>query len=190
MDETDILLVAGGNSEAFERIVKRNQRRIKCWFLSQLHSDSDADDYTQETFIRVFISAGTYMPGSFRSWLYRIARNYLIDQCRRAHTRIEVVDPDRYSGMDEPTEWWLAVDCVDPHEQAERSESIRMLDSVIDTIPRDQADALRTYAEGWSLPEIAEMADCCTATIKGRLRLARQKIREQIGEKRFLEAVG
>ena len=77
----------------------------------------DAEDLTQETFMRVFRSLKNYQPGTFEGWLHRITTNLFLDMVRRrAKIRMEALpeDYDRVPGNDLTPEQAFTVSNLDP----------------------------------------------------------------------------
>ena len=173
-DDVDMLLVAEGDSLAFERIVNRRKDELTGFF--ERRAPGDGDDLSQEVFIRVWSKADTYISGSFRSWMFRIARNLLIDRQRRSVTSPQPMcfgapKDDELSAVD------MAEDPFsDPAMVAEHRDNLRFVHEAMQGIDPSQADVLETYAEGWLIPEIAEMCSVPPRTAQSRLRLARTKV--------------
>lgn len=176
MDDSDMLLVAQGCSLAFERIVHRHEARLVNW-IRRVCNQNDAEDLSQEVFIRVFTKASTYRPGNFVAWMFRIARNIVTDKSRSDKRREEVtIGHDCYEEED-----WLvrhAISFDDPAIAAEHMDEIRAAEEALIGVLPDQSDVMHCYIEGWSLPEISEMAGVCLATTKSRLRLCRDRINQ------------
>lgn len=176
MDDSDMLLVAQGCSLAFERLVQRHEARLVNW-IRRVCNPNDAEDLSQEVFIRVFTKAAQYRPGNFVSWMFRIARNIITDNARSENRREEVtIGHDCYEEED-----WLvrhAIDLSDPAIVAEHMDEIRAANQDLADVLPDQSDVMHCFMEGWSLPEISEMAGVCLATTKSRLRLCRDHINQ------------
>lgn len=180
MDDSDMLLVAQGCSVAFERIVRRHESRLVNW-IRKVCNPNDADDLSQEVFIRIFTKSSRYQPGNFVAWMFRIARNVVTDNARANGRRCEsTVSPD--CGDDTDGDWLSrnAIETSDPAIVAENRDEIRVVQEALAGVLPDQSDVLYCFAEGWSLPEISEMAGVCLATTKGRLRLCRDHIQQAV----------
>lgn len=175
MDDSDMLLVAQGCSLAFERIVRRHEDRLVNW-IRRVCNPNDAEDLAQEVFIRVFTRSTKYRPGNFTAWLFRIARNIVTDNARSSLRREE-----HTVASDECDDDFLtrhAVELSDPAMVAEHHDEIRAAQAALVDVLPDQADVMYCFMEGWSLPEISEMAGVCLATTKSRLRLCRDRINQ------------
>jgi RNA polymerase sigma-70 factor (ECF subfamily) len=186
-DEDDKLMLRlqGGDQSAFEKLVVRHQSPLIGFFHRQLRDWQLAEDLTQETLLRIHGTSWDYLPrGTFKAWMYRIARNLLIDTTRRRandclvravrsrprddHDRDEVIA--RLSGA-------LPL----PDELADRQDFAKLVDDLLRHIPEDQRVTfiLHIYA-GLSLPEVAAAMETNLPTTKSRLRLAREKLREKL----------
>ena len=135
-----------------------------------------AEDVIQEAFLAVWRQADTYHPerGNARSWFLSIVRHRAIDVTRgRAFAR-ERISLD--AANLEPTlpDVWQQVDVILDQEKVKEA---------IDTLPAEQGEAvILAYFGGLTHPEIAERTGVPLGTVKGRLRLAMQKLRNLLAE--------
>jgi RNA polymerase sigma-70 factor (ECF subfamily) len=85
--EVDIALMARikkGDTDAFDQLVSRHQRPVYNLALRFLSDSCEAEDITQEAFIRVFRAADTYTPeAKFTTWLYTIVKNLCFNAIRK-----------------------------------------------------------------------------------------------------------
>lgn len=137
----------------------------------------DAEDLTQETFIRVFRSLSTYQPGTFEGWMHRITTNLFLDMVRRRNrVRMEALpdDYDRVPG-DEPSpeQAWSASN-LDPDLQ-------EALDSLA---PEFRAAVVLCDVEGLSYEQIGATLGVKLGTVRSRIHRGRQALRT------FLESRG
>ncbi len=83
-DDALVARVLGGDGDAFAPLVERHQRPVYALALRMLGNAADAEDATQETFVRAYTRLATYRPGGkFGSWLLAIAAHWCIDHLRR-----------------------------------------------------------------------------------------------------------
>jgi RNA polymerase sigma-70 factor (ECF subfamily) len=173
--------VQAGDSRAFETLVMRYQQPLINFFYSNTRDVQFAEDLTQETLLRVHDQAWDYLPTRrFRGWMFRIARNLLIDNIRRrAHDAL--VRSVRGTGDEQCVLASLAADLVSPDEQADQRELAALVDELLFQLPEEQrlTFTLHHFAD-LSLPEVGEILHSSTATTKSRLRLAREKLREKL----------
>ena len=94
-DDDLVILTQKGDMTAFDTLHKRHRPKVKSYCKRILGNEEEAEDATQETFVRVYggIMTGRYKPGSFRTgnfraWLYRIARNICIDCIRKRKNNV------------------------------------------------------------------------------------------------------
>ena len=179
-DDELMVMLQGGNVLAFAELVDRHQRPLTCFLQSSLRDWQLSEDLCQECLWRVHQNASEYVPaGSFKSWLFRIARNLLIDTARRSkHDAICQRESNYFDdGSDSLVE--LPSGVVGPSEEAERRELSDLVDSILPDIPAEQRTAFVLFVFGrLSLPEIASLMESSLPTTKGRMRLAREKMRE------------
>ena len=142
----------------------------------------DAEDLTQETFIRVFRSLAGYKPGTFEGWLHRITTNLFLDMVRRrARLRMEGLpeDTDRLpGGGPDPEQVWSDAH-LDPDLQA-------ALDALA---PEFRAAVVLCDVEGLSYEEIAATLGVKLGTVRSRIHRGRQALRSAL-ESRAAERLG
>lgn len=137
-------------------------------------SNQDAEDLTQETFIKVWSSLGSFKGHSkFSTWLYRIAHNTYIDWQRR-NNRIK----------SQSDQWWQQ--CMDkspgPFANAAERQMAKHLYRAVDQLDEDKKHVVHLhYYQGLSLRETAKVLNISTSTVKYRLREVIKVLRTQIG---------
>lgn len=133
----------------------------------------DAEDLTQETFMRVFRSLDKYKAGTFEGWLHRITTNLFLDMVRhRAKIRMEALpeDYERVPGTDMTPEQAYSVANLDPVLQA-------ALDGLS---PEFRVAVVLCDVVGMSYDEIAETLGVKMGTVRSRIHRARTQLREAI----------
>ncbi len=194
-DEDDDLMLRlqGGDEHAFEELVRRYQSPLIGFFFRHLRDWQLGEDLSQETLLRIHSTAWDYLPrGLFKAWMYRIARNLLIDTTRkRSHDALVRSVRSRSRPNDDDREdilTRLSGEFPLPGEQFDQREFARTVDDLLPQIPEDQrlTFILFIYA-GLSLPEIAEAMEANLPTTKSRLRLAREKLREKLAAKGIVD---
>lgn len=194
-DEDDALMLElqGGDESAFASLVQRHQSPLIGFFFRHLRDWHLAEDLAQEVLLRIHHTAWDYLPrGTFKAWMYRIARNLLIDTTRkRSHDALVRSVKGRVRPHDDDSEDIVARldgEFPLPDEQADQREFAKLVDDLLPLIPEDQRFTfiLFVYA-GLSLPEIAEAMESNLPTTKSRLRLAREKLREKLADKGIVD---
>ncbi len=182
-DDACMLRMQGGDRHAFDEIVARHQSALIGFFIRHLRDAQLAEDLTQETLLRVFNQSWDYLPrGSFRGWMFRIARNLLIDSTRR-RSHDALVRAIKCSGATEDDDGLARImgEETAPLDRADQQEIVRLVDAVLPELPDDQRSTFILYHYmALSLPEIADATECNLPTCKSRLRLAREKLREKL----------
>lgn len=140
----------------------------------------DAEDLTQETFMRVFRNVKQYQPGTFEGWLHRITTNLFLDMVRRrAKIRMEALpeDYERVPGTDMTPEDAYSVTNLDPALQ-------KALD---DLKPEFRVAVVLCDVVGMSYEEIAETLGVKIGTVRSRIHRGRAQMRESL-EKQALHS--
>ena len=177
-----MLRLQGGETLAVEELVARYQGPLIGFFFRNTRDRQFSEDLCQETLLRVYNQSWDYLPrGRFRGWMYRIARNLLIDNIRRQSHDALVKTVTGKSDDEQDVLARLAGAVLSPEEQANSRELARLVDELLERIPEDQrlTFTLHHYA-GLTLPEVAEVMETTSPTSKSRLRLAREKLREML----------
>lgn len=182
-----MLALQEGQPKAFTQLVERHQSALIGFFIRHLRDAQLAEDLTQETLLRVYNTAWDYLPrGAFRGWMFRIARNLLIDNTRkRSHDALVRAVKSRNSEGDDGLERVAGLTTA-PETQAFHAEVSQAVAEVMPELPAEQRMTFQMYHfDGLSLPEIADAMEANLPTTKSRLRLAREKLREHLVRKGF-----
>nr|WP_198428210.1 RNA polymerase sigma factor SigE [Nocardia bovistercoris] len=133
----------------------------------------DAEDLTQETFIRVFRSLSNYQPGTFEGWLHRITTNLFLDMVRRRNRiRMEAL-PEDYERVpaDGPT----------PEDAYHDARLDPDLQSALDSLaPEFRAAVVLCDIEGLSYEEIGATLGVKLGTVRSRIHRGRQALRDYL----------
>ena len=189
-DDQLMYQLQGGDRSAFDQLVKRYQNPLAGFFFRHLRDWQLAEDLTQETLIRVHSTAWDYLPrGCFKGWMFRIARNLMIDSTRRRSHDALVNAARTQQPRDNEDDLLerLAGDFVLPEDKADQNEFARIVAQLLQKIPEEQRlTFMMHHYSGLSLPEVADAMEANLPTTKSRLRLAREKLRELLAEKGIL----
>ena len=167
----------GGEESAWEELLRAHNRKIYNLCYRFTGRPSEAEDLTQEVFIKVFQTLTTYdaVQGAFSTWLNRVARNHLVDHYRRTHKdRLTSSIEDETGGLeDKPSAEEQPIARVESRERHE------MLQAALNRLSPDMREAvvLRDFQD-LDYDEIAEVLGVPEGTVKsrinrGRLELAR-----------------
>ncbi|QYH19927.1 RNA polymerase sigma factor SigE [Corynebacterium aquatimens] len=133
----------------------------------------DAEDLTQETFMRVFRSVKHYQPGTFEGWLHRITTNLFLDMVRhRSLIRMEELpeDYERVPGVGPTPEQAVAATTLDPALQ-------RALDELS---PEFRVAVVLCDVVGMSYEEIADTLGVKMGTVRSRIHRGRTQLKASL----------
>jgi len=179
--EVDLVIIEwvtrakSGDQDAFAELVYLFQDPVYNLCYRMLGESGEAEDATQETFLRVFRNLERYdTTRPFKTWLLSIASNHCIDRLRKR--RMQFVSLD-----DDPTAAALALRSNDPtpEQAALTSEVSSYVQSLL--LQLDEHYRLAVVYRYWyqySYAEIADMMDTTESAIKSRLHRARKKLAE------------
>lgn len=132
---------------SWDEVVREHADRVYRLAYRLSGNPHDAEDLTQETFIRVFRSLGSYKPGTFEGWLHRITTNLFLDMVRRrARLRMEGLpeDTDRLAGGGLSPEQVYAANHLDPDLQQALDDLAPEFRAAVDfSGARDQLGAIQ-----------------------------------------------
>ena len=183
-DDQLMIRIQEGDTHALNELVERYQMPLIGFFFRNTRDTQLSEDLSQETLLRVFNQAWDYLPvGKFRGWMYRVARNLLIDNVRR-QSHDALVRAVRATHAEDDGLARLAGEILSPTAAAEHREIAGIVDGLLNELPEEQrlTFVLHHYA-GLSLPEVADAMETSLSTTKSRLRLAREKLRESLLER-------
>ena len=170
-----IAAVAKGDEAAFERLYAATRAKLFGVVLRILRRQELAEEVIQETYVKIWNSAGQFNPGlsSPITWMASIARNRAIDVVRK---RTEV------SIEEEPTALEVAAEGHDPLARREMTEELkRLLECVGRLEPDRQRLVLLANYNSWSRAPMAEKFAAPVNTVKTWLRRSMLDIRECLG---------
>ena len=162
---------------SWDEVVREHADRVYRLAYRLTGNAHDAEDLTQETFIRVFRSLANYKPGTFEGWLHRITTNLFLDMARRrSRLRMEGLpeDTDRLAGDDPSPEQVYVETHLDPDLQA-----------ALDELPPEfRAAVVLCDVEGLSYEEIGATLGVKLGTVRSRIHRGRQALRASLERRR------
>lgn len=179
-DEELLSMVVGGDAAAFAALYDRHGRVAYSLAYRMMGERQAAEDLVQEAFLRVWRAADTYLAerGSVKTWILSIVRNRGVDELRagtrrrRARQGFELTAP-RSQPCEAFGEAWANSQHLSRREQVQVA---------LRTLPCEQLEIVRlAYFHGHTHVEISELLGLPLGTVKGRLRLARDKLRTHFG---------
>ena len=179
-----MLEVRDDNAAAFEELVARYQSRIMAILKHQIGSPEQAEDLTQEVFLRMYRARKSYRPeAKFATWLFTIANHLAATALRDRARRREVSLPLRDSG---PVGIQLAAgkalqasSGLMPARQLDKAEMRDQVRMALESLPaRQRMAVLLNKFEGMSYAEIAAVMELSPQAVKSLLSRAREHLRE------------
>lgn len=184
--EADLRLVEralGGETIAFEELVRRHERRVYRATLAITKNEEDAEDALQETFIKAYKNLYTFRRESrFTTWLTRIAINEALQKLRSRKATVSIDEQAEHGGLVLPTrvEDWYS----NPESRYARKQLQEVVEKAIEALP----EAYRIVfvlrdVQGHSTQETAEAVGIGIPATKSRLLRARLMMRETLSKR-------
>ncbi|GAA3835365.1 RNA polymerase sigma factor SigE [Nocardioides panacisoli] len=163
--------------QSWERIVEEHSGRVYRLALRLTGNRHDAEDLTQEVFVRVFRSLDTYTPGTFEGWLHRITTNLFLDQARRKQ-RI------RFDALSDERAARLASAVASPDTAYADRTFDDDVEQALAALPPDfRAAVVLCDIEGLSYEEIAEILGAKLGTVRSRIHRGRAMLRTALAHR-------
>ena len=160
----------------WEEVVRNHSARVYRLAYRLTGNQHDAEDLTQEVFVRVFRSLSSYTPGTFEGWLHRITTNLFLDLVRRrARIRFDALpdDAERLPSRDRgPAQLY-----DDTHFEAD-------VQAALDALPPDfRAAVVLCDLEGLTYEEIAAVLGIKIGTVRSRIHRGRSQLRAALAHR-------
>jgi RNA polymerase sigma-70 factor (ECF subfamily) len=175
-DQSLIRLIARSQESALSELYDRYSRLVYSLALNAVGDPATAEEITQDVFIRIWDHAGTYQAEKSKvvTWIASITRYRSIDVIRRRKIRPE---SQSVSWEIEPSA--NEMNPINVEQTVEISQERRRVRQAISVLPEEQRQALAyAYFQGYTHREIAEVLGEPLGTVKTRIRLAMQKLRQ------------
>jgi RNA polymerase sigma-70 factor (ECF subfamily) len=173
-----------GDTEAFDELVGRYRTRVFGMIYNMVHSEQDAWDLAQDSFLKAWKSIGRFRgQSSFYTWIYRIVMNVTIDWVRKKQVKgsgAEFDDAIQLKEIDPASRTVPKADAL-PHERLQHGEIRSRIDAAIEQLsPEHRAVILMKEMEDMQYHEIAESLGCSIGTVMSRLFYARKKLQNML----------
>ncbi len=170
-DEELMVLTAQGDNEAFDILIRRHQSLVYNLACRLIGNKTVAEDIAQDSFLRVYQSAGKFTPkAKFTTWLYRIVYNLCIDHIRKP--KHQAISDDSLNNFSTDT------DVGGELETQEISEKIRL---AVSQLPDRQKEAVIMHRFGHlSHSQIAEIIGTTNAAVESLLVRAYSELRVKL----------
>jgi RNA polymerase sigma-70 factor (ECF subfamily) len=184
MDENTIIEgMARGDQRAFRELVERYKKQVYYLALDMAGNPVDAEDISQEVFLKVYRSFATFRKGArLGSWLYRITYNASIDHLRRKGAAPEPVADDLLESLSRDEPGLPRRGAVDPAAAAESSQLQERIARALEKVsPQEKAVFLLRHYEDLMLKDIASSLGLSIGSVKSYLFRAVRKLQKELG---------
>jgi RNA polymerase sigma-70 factor, ECF subfamily len=172
-----------GDADALSALVQSQQTYVYSIAMSLMHNPADAADMTQEAFVRLLRSLGTYRAETkFTTWLYRLVTNICLDGLRRRGRAVDSLDEPAggQSSDDAPTAGDRLADTdrwTQPEQEVALQESASEVRRALAELPHAQRLALTLhYFEDMRYEDIAETMHLPLNTVKSHIRRGKERL--------------
>jgi RNA polymerase sigma factor (sigma-70 family) len=166
------------NLPTWEDIVRAHSARVYRLAYRLTGNPHDAEDLTQEVFVRVFRSLSSYTPGTFEGWLHRITTNLFLDSARRKQ-RI------RFEGLADDMAHRLPGSEPTPAQAFDDTHLDEDVQAALKALPPDyRAAVVLCDIEGFSYEEIAATLGVKLGTVRSRIHRGRAQLRASLEHRR------
>ncbi|MCW2855941.1 MAG: polymerase, sigma 29 subunit, SigE [Marmoricola sp.] len=168
---------AAAGVPSWDQIVEDHSARVYRLAYRLTGNPHDAEDLTQEVFVRVFRSLHTYTPGTFEGWIHRITTNLFLDQARRkSKIRFDSLPEDADNRLPSP----VATPDVAYLNQMFDAD----IEAALAALPPDfRAAVVLCDVEGLTYEEIADVLDLKMGTVRSRIHRGRAMLRKALSHR-------
>lgn len=182
MDDSEIIrLILNGDRHIFRMLVEKYQRMVFRTCIGFLHNKEDADDLTQDIFIKVFQSLHSFKGESaFSTWIYRIAVNASLNRVRKNSGNRVINRLTSFFGSDN-TEKEISLPIFnneDPESILINLEHRKWVQDALDSLPESQRTAIvLSKYEDLSQKEISEIMKTTEGAVEALIQRAKTNLR-------------
>ena len=163
---------------SWEQIVRDHSARVYRLAYRLTGNPHDAEDLTQDVFVRVFRSLHTFQPGTFEGWLHRITTNLFLDSARRKQKI-------RFDGLADGSDERLPSSWPTPSEQLADAGLDHDVAAALAALPPEfRAAVVLCDIEGLTYEEIAAVLDIKLGTVRSRIHRGRAQLRAALAHRR------
>jgi RNA polymerase sigma factor (sigma-70 family) len=162
---------------SWDEIVRAHSARVYRLAYRLTGNQHDAEDLTQEVFVRVFRSLATYTPGTFEGWLHRITTNLFLDGARRRQRL-------RFEGLGEEAAQRIPSNDRSPAQAWDDNHFDGDIQAALQSLPPDyRAAVVLCDIEGFSYEEIAATMGVKLGTVRSRIHRGRAQLRAALAHR-------
>jgi RNA polymerase sigma-70 factor (ECF subfamily) len=162
---------------SWDEIVRVHSARVYRLAYRLTGNQHDAEDLTQEVFVRVFRSLATYTPGTFEGWLHRITTNLFLDGARRRQRL-------RFEGLGDEVAQRIPSNDRSPAQTWDDNHFEGDIQAALQSLPPDyRAAVVLCDIEGFSYEEIAATMGVKLGTVRSRIHRGRAQLRAALAHR-------
>jgi len=177
-DETLVAAARDGDYQAFERLYEEHRQTVYRYVYQMVHSRDEAEDITQEAFVRAFQNLHRFRKqAKFSTWIVRIAMNLCTDRVRMNSRRASLEQQEATGAL----EWMTIGKTINPNEEMERERQAAIVRKALMALPIHHRSVLilRDFEEK-DYQEIADLLGCSVGGAKLRVLRARRALRDRL----------
>ena len=185
-DEELIKLTLGGQTRAYDVLIRRHSRKLHAMLVQVLNNETDAFDVAQEAFLKAFHSLRYFKGDSaFYTWLYTIAlnqaRNFM--RKRKKENAFSLDNDDKGNPLEKDAELADSTRHSDPVRSAQNAELRKKLAYAISQLsPAHQEVVNLADIQGLTFPEISRLINVSEGTLRSRLHYAHRQLQSILGD--------
>jgi len=182
-DSEIIRLILQGDQDKFRILVEKYQPMVFRTCMGFLHNKDDADDLTQDIFIKSYQSLpGFKSEAAFSTWIYRIAVNASLNKKRKDARNPVLQRFDTLFGAGKDKELSFSIsDAENPESILIRQEHKKWVQQALDSLPDNQKTAIiLSKYDGLSQKEIAEIMDTTEGAVEALIQRAKKNLRGRL----------
>ena len=180
--------IKSGDMEAFSKLVSLYEKKAVNFARRLLTTQEEAEDATQEAFLKVFDKIHTFREdSSFSTWFYTVLNNICLDALRKRSRRASTVSINQADETGDEYELDIEDTTDGPYETLQKNEAKRLLENALTKLSAEhRAVIILRDINGFEYEEIAQILKISTGTVKSRISRARLALRKILEEHKEL----
>ena len=173
-DEDLMRKIARSDARAFQELLRRYEKRVFALAWRLCSDRNEAEDLTQETFLKIWRNAGGWKPeAKLETWIYRVLYNQFIDNRRRVKGQTEELSED------------IRSDAASPEQALIQKRTAQDVAEALNSLPARQKEALiLCYYQGMKAKDAAETLSVSQSALEALLFRARQTLKEILSKRK------
>lgn len=163
--------IQAGDTACFACLLDRYSSQIHSLIMKVVRSREDAEELTQDVFMKVFKHLSSFKgDSSFSTWIYRIAYNTAISETRRKKHEFLAIEEAQISNVSQE-------EVADALGQTNNEEQIKLLEAALERLPEEERFViLLFYMQEKSVEEVSQITGWTVSNVKTKLHRIRKKL--------------